>query len=80
MQPQFVTFKGHDYEFVDGQYQCLHHDYEIKTAEFDTMTNGEHDTYEDRIAVCTNPECDEEQVDIGASELYEEPDNDRSDN
>lgn len=36
---------------------CDHVDYQWETTEVDTMRNGEHDTYEVPIAICSNWEC-----------------------
>ena len=50
-------------EEVDGKeiihivLSCDHVDYNWETTEVDTMRNGEHDTYEVPIAVCSNWEC-----------------------
>lgn len=81
MQPQFITVRGHDYEFEDGVYHCLHSDYRIETTEVDTMRNGEHDTYEVPIAICNNtdPVCDETVLDLSPEDLYDEPDYDDRD-
>lgn len=63
MQPKQVTLPdGSVYEFdkVDFQYYCVHENVNIEKVEVDTMRNGEHDTYEQIIAVCANSQCEEE--------------------
>lgn len=39
---------------------CPHYDTEVETIEVDTMRNGEHDTYERRVYVCSLCGCDVE--------------------
>jgi hypothetical protein len=46
----------------DGEFVCPHTDYHWETVEVDTMRNGEHDTYEQQVAVCSA--CDESLPDI----------------
>lgn len=46
----------------DTQFGCDHEDYHFETVEVDTMRNGEHDTYETQLAVCST--CDETLEDI----------------
>ncbi len=58
LQPQYVTVRGHDYEFEDGVYKCLHHDFHIERDE-------DFDGYPTDIAVCNNtdPACGETILD-----------------
>lgn len=44
-------------EIIHIVLSCDHVDYDWETTEVDTMRNGEHDTYEVPIAICSNWEC-----------------------
>lgn len=62
-EPDPETYWYDDKEVLHLKLTCDHIDYEWDTAEVDTMRNGEHDTYEVTIAICSNPECGK-QLDI----------------
>lgn len=56
----------------DNEFECTHDaGSTVETVEVDTMRNGEHDTYEQRIYVCVDPDCE--------AELDGSPDEDRAD-
>jgi len=51
------TYYYDDKDVLHLRLTCDHVDYEWDTTEVDTMRNGEHDTYEVPIAVCSNWDC-----------------------
>lgn len=56
-EPDLETAFYDENDVLHLRLTCDHVDYEWETTEVDTMRNGEHDTYEVPIAVCSNWEC-----------------------
>ena len=57
------------WDYSEGAGQCQHDGgYRVEAVEVDTMRNGEHDTYEVNVAICIDPDCDEELEDVNPDE------------
>lgn len=57
----------------DGVFSPQHDSWRVETVEVDTMSNGEHSTYNTRVAICNDIDC-ESEVDVDPQALYERPD------
>lgn len=71
-QQELVTMPNgsiYKFDYGDFQYHCTHTNVIIKEVEVDTTRKGEHDTYQQFVAICDNPECKQEFEDYDFSHL-----------
>lgn len=76
MKIRIIEIPSATWQLAEGEttFECTHDEgFHKDTTEVDTMRNGEHDTYTVPIAICEDPDCDED-LDIPPEDLYDEPD------
>lgn len=61
MRVPVLYIENSTWELEGDSFYCLHDEgVRVEQVEVDTMRDGEHDTYEVPVAICVDPDCDQE--------------------